>query len=132
MLLAVLAVARPVLHGAVGQQAPHAADAADGVDEEHVARGLDQGLVEVHPPVVDAVGRVGGDADRKSTRLNSSHLVISYAVFCLKKKKNNTVVSLFSDQSARNPLVDISCLSFLLSASEIFAAYTSRFFGAVI
>src|SRR2546426_5875026 len=28
--------------------------------------------------------------DRKSTRLNSSHLVISYAVFCLKKKKNNT------------------------------------------
>src|SRR2546426_7613678 len=31
--------------------------------------------------------------DRKSTRLNSSHLVISYAVFCLKKKKKNTNVS---------------------------------------
>src|SRR2546426_9342643 len=30
------------------------------------------------------------DPDRKSTRLNSSHLVISYAVFCLKKKKTNT------------------------------------------
>src|SRR2546426_7232099 len=29
-------------------------------------------------------------SDRKSTRLNSSHLVISYAVFCLKKKKNNS------------------------------------------
>src|SRR5256885_5088571 len=29
--------------------------------------------------------------DRKSTRLNSSHLVISYAVFCLKKKKKYTV-----------------------------------------
>src|SRR5258705_8704403 len=28
--------------------------------------------------------------DRKSTRLNSSHLGISYAVFCLKKKKRNT------------------------------------------
>src|SRR5258708_25776386 len=28
--------------------------------------------------------------DRKSTRLNSSHQIISYAVFCLKKKKNNT------------------------------------------
>src|SRR2546426_8353887 len=28
--------------------------------------------------------------DRKSTRLNSSHLVISYAVFCLKKKNNTT------------------------------------------
>src|SRR5260221_4277516 len=29
----------------------------------------------------------GGGGDRKSTRLNSSHTVISYAVFCLKKKK---------------------------------------------
>src|SRR3989454_3878684 len=29
--------------------------------------------------------------DRKSTRLNSSHLVISYAVFCLKKKKNKKI-----------------------------------------
>src|SRR2546426_1964890 len=30
--------------------------------------------------------------DRKSTRLNSSHLVISYAVFCLKKKKNRRLM----------------------------------------
>src|SRR5256885_10893489 len=30
-----------------------------------------------------------GERDRKSTRLNSSHLVISYAVFCLKKKKHH-------------------------------------------
>src|SRR5260221_7194444 len=30
------------------------------------------------------------DGDRKSTRLNSSHTVISYAVFCLKKKKKKT------------------------------------------
>src|SRR5258708_20970603 len=30
------------------------------------------------------------EADRKSTRLNSSHQIISYAVFCLKKKKNIT------------------------------------------
>src|SRR2546429_7302683 len=37
-------------------------------------------------------GRAGGPAgaDRKSTRLNSSHGYISYAVFCLKKKKNHT------------------------------------------
>src|SRR5256885_11409429 len=34
-----------------------------------------------------SAGRWEGDLDRKSTRLNSSHLVISYAVFCLKKKK---------------------------------------------
>src|SRR5258708_28451172 len=31
----------------------------------------------------------GRQADRKSTRLNSSHQIISYAVFCLKKKKKN-------------------------------------------
>src|SRR2546426_8262513 len=38
---------------------------------------------------VDEVRRhVDHHQDRKSTRLNSSHLVISYAVFCLKKKKN--------------------------------------------
>src|SRR2546427_8707818 len=39
----------------------------------------------------DRPGRQQGvdDADRKSTRLNSSHSQISYAVFCLKKKKRN-------------------------------------------
>ena len=36
-------------------------------------------------PVTQAGGKVV--IDRKSTRLNSSHVVISYAVFCLKKKK---------------------------------------------
>src|SRR5690606_41709201 len=54
-------------------------------------------------PRVDAVGEAGGQhrreaplpvdppaarVDRKSTRLNSSHVKISYAVFCLKKKKH--------------------------------------------
>src|SRR2546430_12616792 len=34
-----------------------------------------------------------GERDRKSTRLNSSHSQISYAVFCLKKKKNNSTHS---------------------------------------
>src|SRR5690606_41749109 len=34
-----------------------------------------------------AHARAGGGSDRKSTRLNSSHVKISYAVFCLKKKK---------------------------------------------
>src|SRR2546422_6859263 len=37
----------------------------------------------------DAPGRLDGKRDRKSTRLNSSHGYISYAVFCLKKKKQN-------------------------------------------
>src|SRR5262245_62440769 len=36
-------------------------------------------------------------ADRKSTRLNSSHLGISYAVFCLKKKNNNRRLALASE-----------------------------------
>src|SRR2546422_5027774 len=36
-----------------------------------------------------AVGPGGAGGDRKSTRLNSSHGYISYAVFCLKKKKNH-------------------------------------------
>src|SRR5256885_5593477 len=39
------------------------------------------------PSALAQTGRQHPDADRKSTRLNSSHLVISYAVFCLKKKK---------------------------------------------
>src|SRR5258708_20400975 len=40
--------------------------------------------------VVQPVSRVRIAAqDRKSTRLNSSHQIISYAVFCLKKKKNS-------------------------------------------
>src|SRR5258708_15410090 len=34
---------------------------------------------------------VAGGRDRKSTRLNSSHQIISYAVFCLKKKNNRRV-----------------------------------------
>src|SRR6266566_6378587 len=38
-------------------------------------------------PRASSAGSVGMSLDRKSTRLNSSHLVISYAVFCLKKKK---------------------------------------------
>src|SRR2546426_8983239 len=36
-------------------------------------------------------------ADRKSTRLNSSHLVISYAVFCLKKKKKKIKDAIIRD-----------------------------------
>src|SRR5690554_7014161 len=34
---------------------------------------------------------IGGYVDRKSTRLNSSHVRISYAVFCLKKKKKKKI-----------------------------------------
>src|SRR5256885_9792789 len=39
---------------------------------------------------LQGAGHGAVDGDRKSTRLNSSHLVISYAVFCLKKKKRRS------------------------------------------
>src|SRR5688572_32477692 len=58
------------------------------------------GEVDVHDLEIDGAGpaqrhdrrergRGGRGVDRKSTRLNSSHSQISYAVFCLKKKKKN-------------------------------------------
>src|SRR5258708_22377509 len=51
------------------------------------------GTVDGVPAIVSRTGYTGEDGfeiyvDRKSTRLNSSHQIISYAVFCLKKKKN--------------------------------------------
>src|SRR5699024_12449759 len=52
----------------------------DGVDDVEVPK------VKL-PRALDEVLQI---ADRKSTRLNSSHVSISYAVFCLKKKKKNT------------------------------------------
>src|SRR3712207_7141523 len=47
------------------------------------------GLQEGDAHVIRNAGGVITDEDRKSTRLNSSHANISYAVFCLKKKKTD-------------------------------------------
>src|SRR3712207_7597194 len=68
---------------------PRGADDGRGEDRrEH-----DEG----EPDPVDADGVVGAEGldpgDRKSTRLNSSHANISYAVFCLKKKKISSIYS---------------------------------------
>src|SRR3712207_7521146 len=52
------------------------------------------GTAAAQPPRGDRASRPGRPRDRKSTRLNSSHANISYAVFCLKKKKNNTLFPL--------------------------------------
>src|SRR5258708_29118640 len=49
-----------------------------------VQAAVEQGALQV---VGLAHGQPHAQADRKSTRLNSSHQIISYAVFCLKKKK---------------------------------------------
>src|SRR3989454_3205384 len=68
-------------------------------------KSLDSGrnLIHVDREHLDrlAGARAGHDGDRKSTRLNSSHLVISYAVFCLKKKKktNTQQISVFKIES---------------------------------
>src|SRR5258708_27191050 len=43
------------------------------------------------------------EADRKSTRLNSSHQIISYAVFCLKKKKSNINEKNTTENKTRDP-----------------------------
>src|SRR3712207_7886284 len=61
-----------------------------GVVAERGARGVEQRVVLTAPePQGDLAGdrRPDPALDRKSTRLNSSHANISYAVFCLKKKK---------------------------------------------
>src|SRR6266498_807541 len=58
-----------------------------------------------HPPMHSFLGAPisgrRGVLDRKSTRLNSSHVRISYAVFCLKKKKNN-ISTIFNKKTRRN------------------------------
>src|SRR5688500_19610682 len=59
------------------------------------SRELAPGPRTVHPRASDSAWGAAPQAhrgDRKSTRLNSSHLVISYAVFCLKKKTSHTHV----------------------------------------
>src|SRR3712207_7625720 len=64
-----------------------------GLEAQPLLRVQRRQLVELRPALglvgVHAVDRVEPDQrDRKSTRLNSSHANISYAVFCLKKKKH--------------------------------------------
>src|SRR3712207_8926219 len=64
--------------GGAGRPTHSAAASADGREVPRAARRL-QELRKIVP-----------DRDRKSTRLNSSHANISYAVFCLKKKKQRS------------------------------------------
>src|SRR3989454_9356962 len=56
-------------------------------DGTRIASGDRVGVIHLNNARLTAVHVNGQPPDRKSTRLNSSHLVISYAVFCLKKKK---------------------------------------------
>src|SRR2546427_1478876 len=84
-------------------RSPAAANA--GLGQEAAAPHTDSSAIigeleaeDTHEPIRRAQVYLAGtafatttDSDRKSTRLNSSHSQISYAVFCLKKKKNRTL-----------------------------------------
>src|SRR2546426_5503635 len=75
------------------------------VDLAALLRGGEEVLLAILGPLHGAAQphrRPGDQQDRKSTRLNSSHLVISYAVFCLKKKtthKKHVLQILESDRA---------------------------------
>src|SRR5256885_6835833 len=60
-------------------------------------------LYRHQPCTVEVAVQRGHGTDRKSTRLNSSHLVISYAVFCLKKKTRVICASCTRDCIKRSP-----------------------------
>src|SRR5256885_5193349 len=98
-VFAVEPAASPVISG--GQPSPHP---IQGIGAGFVPKNLDtsllDGVIQVEAEPAREYARrsareegilvgisSGATLDRKSTRLNSSHLVISYAVFCLKKKK---------------------------------------------
>src|SRR3989475_178075 len=68
------------------------ASARDWIEMERIHAGLprDAGAQRFHDYAQQTLALIAHDADRKSTRLNSSHSQISYAVFCLKKKKKKT------------------------------------------
>src|SRR5256885_7619279 len=68
----------------------------DGVSIVHTLEEAEQALRALAAPPLLA-------RDRKSTRLNSSHLVISYAVFCLKKKSNKPFLVILSSLLYRCP-----------------------------
>src|SRR5438552_13405474 len=74
----------------------------DGVDDR--ARGQEEERLEqaVRDQVEERRLRRRG-ADRKSTRLNSSHQIISYAVFCLKKKTNPRLLKRYSANESSRP-----------------------------
>src|SRR5438094_7460478 len=68
----------------------------DRLDDVHLIAGRER-------PAAIVAARHCGQRDRKSTRLNSSHRTISYAVFCLKKKKNKKTKTKKSTHKTSTP-----------------------------
>src|SRR5690625_5401831 len=73
--------------GVVGGALNTVQTALVGMRESGFGRIVNIGTNLFQNPVVPYHDYTAGKADRKSTRLNSSHVAISYAVFCLQKKK---------------------------------------------
>src|SRR5437870_9104251 len=78
-----------------------------GNPHEEMIRAPDVAFIAPHPPMPAGRVRFVGEVvamvvDRKSTRLNSSHVAISYAVFCLKKKKHNYLILDYSHSCLRS------------------------------
>src|SRR5690625_5377099 len=72
----------------------------------------DQGKFTVYNSLLSEYGVLGFDyGDRKSTRLNSSHVAISYAVFCLKKKTNTAQMLTATNHNriTRGDIADDTC-----------------------
>src|SRR3712207_8693005 len=70
-------------------QPRHARGRTDHHGADGVSRVISLRLAEGSQVPAEGTARIADELDRKSTRLNSSHANISYAVFCLKKKKKN-------------------------------------------
>src|SRR2546429_5184967 len=91
--LALLQVAQPVQSEFLNREAPQHGSVDHGAPQRRVTPVFASREIS-HEASGKAVARSGRIVrffeDRKSTRLNSSHGYISYAVFCLKKKKNET------------------------------------------
>src|SRR5690625_6683645 len=74
------------------------------LDPDDHARDLS--LVNSAANLGQLVGPLLGAGDRKSTRLNSSHVAISYAVFCLKKKKETNTQAVIHPRTSTQVCVE--------------------------
>src|SRR5258708_24655004 len=65
--------------------------------------GFPAALAAIQETCASAIENCSQCRDRKSTRLNSSHQIISYAVFCLKKKNNQEINSPYKQNNRNRP-----------------------------
>src|SRR5437660_3910169 len=80
---------RSVFYDRVGENLTLTANRLNGINQQQFIV-TDPTILNSFPNV-PSIATLMQFADRKSTRLNSSHVAISYAVFCLKKKRPTTV-----------------------------------------